>query len=39
MTGNDILGFLAIASIVIPAILLAVYFTYDQRKQRREKKS
>ena len=39
MTWNDVLGLLAIASVVIPAILLAGYFTYDQRKQHKEKKS
>ncbi|GEM_PF-4866367 len=38
MANNDILGLIAIASVVIPAILLAIYFEYDQKKKR-EKKS
>ena len=38
MSKNDILGLIAIASIIIPALLLAAYFEYDQRKKR-EKKS
>lgn len=37
MSNNDILGLLAIASIVIPAILLAIYFDYDQKKKRTKK--
>lgn len=38
MSNNDLLGLLAIASVVIPVFLLAAYFKYDQKKQR-EKKS
>lgn len=37
---NDIVGLLAVGALVIPALLLAIYFYVDQNKiQKKEKKS
>ena len=34
---TDQSGMLAVASIVVPFILLAIYFLYDQRKHKKKK--
>ena len=37
---NDIIGLLTVGALVIPALLLAIYFYFDQNKiQKKEKKS
>lgn len=38
MSEHDTNGLIAVLGIVIPAILLAIYFEFDQKKKR-EKKS
>lgn len=36
---NNMIGIFMVAGIIIPTMLLVVYFLYNQRKQQKEKKS